>query len=223
MLGILVIMLSCPTFAATIHGSVYDLNLEKMNDVIVNINTEPKQMFVVKNGTYSFNVPEGNYVIQAYYKSDTIQKAEENISIKTDGTYTLDLILFPSLQEEEDLLQGTNLNIDEQYFQKTNYTPWIVGGIILVLILISLILIIVLHGGRVNKKSKENDKTVEKDELHHLIDFIKKQGGRTTQKDIRKEFPSSEAKISLMITELEQKGKIEKIKKGRGNIIILKN
>ena len=32
----------------------------------------------------------------------------------------------------------------------------------------------------------------------------------------------SEAKISLILTELEHKGQIEKVKKGRGNVIILK-
>ena len=36
-------------------------------------------------------------------------------------------------------------------------------------------------------------------------------------------FPDSEAKISLVLTELEAKGKIKKIKKGRGNIIIWNN
>jgi len=33
----------------------------------------------------------------------------------------------------------------------------------------------------------------------------------------------SEAKISLILTELEHKGKIEKIKKGRGNVIVVRN
>jgi uncharacterized membrane protein len=52
--------------------------------------------------------------------------------------------------------------------------------------------------------------------------IIKEEGGRTTQKDIRKKIPLSEAKVSLMISELEAKGKIQKIKKGRGNIIVVK-
>ena len=43
-----------------------------------------------------------------------------------------------------------------------------------------------------------------------------------TQKDIRKSIPFSEAKVSLILADLEHTGKIEKIKKGRGNIIILK-
>ena len=59
-------------------------------------------------------------------------------------------------------------------------------------------------------------------DIAKLIEFLKKEGGRTTQKDIRNEIPLSEAKISLMISELEHKGIIDKVKKGRGNIILLK-
>jgi len=53
------------------------------------------------------------------------------------------------------------------------------------------------------------------------MDIIKKEDGRTTQKEIRKQLPLSEAKVSLIITELEEKGVVKKIKKGRGNVIIL--
>ena len=55
-----------------------------------------------------------------------------------------------------------------------------------------------------------------------IIKILIQEGGRTTQKGIRKQIPLSEAKISLMIAELEHKGIVDKIKKGRGNIIILK-
>jgi len=72
------------------------------------------------------------------------------------------------------------------------------------------------------KVAKEVEKTELKDEAKDIIDFIKSKGGRTTQKEIRRKFPSSEAKISLIISELENKGVVEKIKKGRGNIILLK-
>lgn len=54
-----------------------------------------------------------------------------------------------------------------------------------------------------------------------IVEFIKNEDGRTTQKEIRKNFDLSEAKISLIISELESKGAIKKIKKGRGNIILL--
>ncbi len=56
-----------------------------------------------------------------------------------------------------------------------------------------------------------------------VLAFVMSEDGQTTQKEIRKRFPLSEAKISLMISELEAEGHIEKIKKGRGNIILLKS
>jgi uncharacterized membrane protein len=59
------------------------------------------------------------------------------------------------------------------------------------------------------------------EDLTKITDLLKKNNGRMTQKAIRKEFPLSEAKISLMIAELEALGKIKKIKRGRGNIIVL--
>ena len=84
--------------------------------------------------------------------------------------------------------------------------------IALVIVFLGIIISIIPH----------YSKLMNTEEDHEILRFIKEKGGRVTQKDIRKRFPSSEAKISLLISELEHKGKLEKIKKGRGNIIILK-
>lgn len=59
-------------------------------------------------------------------------------------------------------------------------------------------------------------------ELQSIIAVLKNEDGRATQKELRRHIPCSEAKMSMMLTELEHKGRIERIKKGRGNIIILK-
>ena len=75
---------------------------------------------------------------------------------------------------------------------------------------------------RREKKNEHAGSENTSNDLDALIKIIKQEGGRATQKDIRKNMPLSEAKISLMIAELQHKGTIEKIKKGRGNIIILK-
>lgn len=59
--------------------------------------------------------------------------------------------------------------------------------------------------------------------LDETVEIIKKHGGRIYQKELRKEMLHlSESKVSLILTELEHKGRIEKIKKGRGNAVILK-
>jgi uncharacterized membrane protein len=59
------------------------------------------------------------------------------------------------------------------------------------------------------------------DDLREVIRIIEKSGGRITQLDLRKALPCSEAKVSLMVTDLESRGIVKKVKKGRGNVIIL--
>ena len=81
-----------------------------------------------------------------------------------------------------------------------------------------------VKNGAIDNKSKiEKTPFTGEFDINKIVDILKKEGGRATQKDIRKEAPLSEAKISLMIAELEHKGIIKKIKKGRGNIIVLEN
>lgn len=203
--------------AATLQGSIFDFSLEPLSDAVIEIDTEPKQIKVAKDGKYEFELDPGDYVIKAAYSNDLDLYYEQNITIKDkDGRYNVDLILLPLLDNEEDYedLEGV---FDEENKQPST-------GLIIILTLISTFSILHLLRWFTSKKhniKKEIPAETEGD-LDELIDFIKKEGGRVTQKDIRKKFPLSEAKISLMITELEHKGILEKIKKGRGNIIILK-
>ncbi|MBW3001632.1 hypothetical protein KY338_00560 [Candidatus Woesearchaeota archaeon] len=223
---ILIILVSSTVFAATIDGSIYDIELNELSNVVVEINTTPKQSFVSKNGVYSFDVPVGEYTITAKHEQGT---AEERIRVNDEGKYNIDLILFPDFSEDVALLNESDLKIEtfEQPGQK-NYSLYYLFGFIIVMII--LIAVIFNFKKKLEKKLKQEIKEIknikkeenlEKD-LKELVAFIKKEGGRTTQKDIRTNFPQSEAKISLMVSELEHKGKIKKIKKGRGNIITLR-
>ena len=198
-----ILLLTIPiASAAQIQGTVYNNYLEP-STAVVEINTEPIQKLVVKN-SYKFNVPLGTYTITAKYNN---LKIEEIVTITKEGIYTLDLIMFPSFEEEESLLE---FDINTEYEKKSNWFYW--------LIVIGLILIVISKFIPRKKKKiiKEEDELTKK-----LLKFIKDKDGRVTQKEIRKQFPLSEAKISLVITELEHKGKIQKIKKGRSNIIVL--
>ncbi len=58
-------------------------------------------------------------------------------------------------------------------------------------------------------------------DLQEILDILKSQGGRMTQKDMRKRLKYSEGKVSLMLLDLEKRGKIRKFKKGRGNVLFL--
>ncbi len=208
---------------ATIHGKVFTYSLKSAENSIVSINTVPKQMVVSTDGTYSFTVPVGNYTISATLKDelDIIKFfVEANISVVDEGDYVRDLILFPyerldELDLDEDLEQEF---IEEEEEPLPLGTRLIISGFLLIILGIIVWLAI-------KDKGKKRDllgidrPSDEYDEIADLLAFIRK-NRRVTQKDIRKEFPLSEAKISLMITDLESQGRIRKIKRGRGNIIV---
>ena len=204
----LLIILSTSVCAATIQGNVYDFSLEPVTNAIVEINTAPHQIIVAKDGLYSFNVPAGKYTISAESQE---QYMEENITIVSEGKYILDLILLPNLDYEEamlDSLEDSEFSEIEIEDEPKNHRIVIIIGIV------ALAAIVALLFRRKKKPSAEMDPP-----LKRILQFIEKQGGRTTQKDIYKEFPWSESKISLMLDELESKQLIRKVKKGRSNLI----
>lgn len=224
-LPVLLVLASSMVLAANIEGTIYDIELDTVKNAIVEIDTVPTQSFVSKNSTYSFEVPVGDYTITARHEQGVVQ---EQVTIKEDGRYNIDLILFPDFSEEVELLEESDLDVGTAYTEEPNYSLYYLLGSVVVLAV--LIAVIFSYKKKLETKLKEEIKEIraikteedlEKD-LKELVAFIKKEGGRTTQKDIRRNFPQSEAKISLMISELEHKGKIKKIKKGRGNIITLK-
>ena len=158
-----------------------------------------------------------------FYKESVTASSQENITVKQDGSYVLDLILFPEIEEG---VGNMDVNIDENLIEsgKDDSAIWLV----IFLALIMSLAISFFYYKRVKKdretgtSNKKAEESYEDNDLKNMVGMIKSEGGRTTQKEIRKQIPLSEAKISLMIAELEHKGTIEKIKKGRGNIIILK-
>ncbi|MEL4305390.1 DUF7343 domain-containing protein [Methanococcoides sp. LMO-2] len=58
-------------------------------------------------------------------------------------------------------------------------------------------------------------------DLQEVLDIIRSGGGRITQKDLRSKLSYSEAKVSLIVSDLENRGLVEKFKKGRGNVILI--
>lgn len=199
---IILILLSIPlAYAATIHGTVYDLTLDPVKNVLVEIDTHPPQKLVSKGGTYQFSLTKGTYTIKAETLSGTNQTAEENIELtENTGDFILDLFLLP---EETGIKQ-----------EKISVLWYIIP---LLIIILNIFYFIIKRKNTQLKPAEE-----ERSDLDKLIKIIKDNGGRITQKELRKHFPISEAKVSLMITELEAKGKLGKIKKGRSNVLILK-
>ena len=213
---ILLLLLLPGALAATISGNVYDLDFVPLKNVVVSIDTIPKQTFVATDGAYSFQVPLGDYTLTASLAtSDGLTPyAKEDVLVQDDGEYTMDLFTFPQLEASEDLdvLDIENQSaLDYPEVSKTPLWPWI----LMIAILIAAIVYILL------RQTKAVDRALPED-LQEMVALIRAQGGRTTQKELRKHMPLSEAKISLMVTDLEERGYLAKVKKGRGNILLLK-
>jgi len=238
---LIILILIKAASGAVLKGSTYDISLNSLNNVIVKVNTEPSQQMIVKEGSYSFNIPQGKYNISAEYFEDNLLKYKDfkEIEIKDDGEFVYDLILFPTFDEEDTLFKDVDFSVPYED-EKINYKLIAVIIIIAIIIVVGgycLYLFYKKNKGKA-KEEKEEKKQEKKpetkstkseitetdnsDEYYTKILKIIKEQKRTTQKEIRKDIPLSEAKISLMIAELEHKGVVEKIKKGRGNIIILK-
>lgn len=195
-----------------IQGKIYDFSLNSI-DAIIEINTTPKQVIVAKNGTYSFTVEAGRYILRAKHAQSGTSISEEILAVN-EGKYRLDLILLPDFEEEE--LEEYSPDLEGLSNDERDFT-WPI-----IVILIAILIIVYA----VKKKQTVIEKHIEvktiATELQHILQFIEKEGGRTTQKDIRRQFNHSEAKISLMLDEMEAKGLVERIKKGRGNVIVKK-
>ena len=221
--------------AATLKGSIYDENLDTAQDVLVEINTVPQQKYLAKTGSYSFDLPPGKYTLTA---KDVQYLITEQVEITSaQGEYLLDLFLLPDFVEEDELWQETQEELPLDTEEKSiSAWSWIIAGIIFAILLGRIIYTRKKYGSLwlFRKRIKaESKKTLEqhKEELSQepgyldqALEIIKKHDGRINQKELRKEMMYlSEAKVSLIVTELEHKEKIEKIKKGRGNVLILKS
>ncbi len=243
-LPLLILLTVSLAVATTLQGTIYNENLEVEQDVLVEIDTLPQQKYLAKEGTYTFEVPPGKYILTA---RKSFSEINEDVEIRdgNDGDkFIFDLFLLPDFAEEDDLWQDS----EEEFFveetddqkegesnMKYDWWRYALAAVILGYALFRIGKYYRKYGSvrKFRKKMKvENRKTLEqhkrdlKREPGHLekaIDIIKKHDGRITQKQLRREMLHlSETKVSLILTELEYRGKIEKVKKGRGNVILWK-
>ncbi|MBI4155501.1 hypothetical protein HY498_05460 [Candidatus Woesearchaeota archaeon] len=216
---IVLLYLSLQVSAAEITGKSYSPNLTPLKNVIVEINTQPEQI-VVTDPSYTFTVNPGEYTLKARYENEERYYLEENLTVKQEGKFSHDLILFYSLEEEEVPLPD---------LEDINFTtkPKKLDFAYLIVFMIAVLLGLLSYKFIKKSKSKEIKETKPqevqeiKEDLTQVLEILKQNNGRMNQKDLRKQLMLSEAKVSLMVSELESLNKLKRIKKGRANIIIL--
>ena len=210
------------SLAATVHGTVYDwYTFEPLNDVIVFVNSTPTQQLISKDGNYSFQLPIGNYQITAkYYENNSLLlESTDKVSVVSDGNYLMDIIMFPAIDLGEPLFNETDPNLDEQYLF-TDQNNWMN----IAFFSIALTAVVLLLASKIRtRKNEPGEALAEKPaklskEARQVLEIVQREQ-RLTQKELRKKLPWSEAKVSLIVADLDERGMIKKIKKGRGNII----
>lgn len=206
--------LAMDAHAAKISGFAYDYTLSPLDNVVIEVNTSPTQKYIAKDGAYYYDLPPGEYTLTAkYYEDDHLKYfAEEPIEINKDGFFVVDLILLPT-EEEPSLIQGINTKVTG-FFQNGSLIGYI--GLAVGLISLGAVFYVLWR-----LKRQKHEGPAEEDDVEKQVLGILKKEKRVTQKEIRKRLPMSEAKISLVLSELEERGVLKKIKKGRGNIIVL--
>lgn len=230
----MLLLLIPATYGAKVSGFIYDKELNIVQDVVIEINSTPNQRQISRNGGYSFDVEPGNYSIIASLSQNYVTKtiAQEEITVTGNGEFIVDLVIFPDIDLEQDFKP---------------YRVYLLFFGLAILIFVAIFTGYKWYKRRKNsnkenkieykihydhegdQKTQENIEPIkvqyesDDDKLKRkILTLISENDNQISQKELRKKIPLSEAKISQVITELTNEGKIQKIKQGRINIIIIK-
>ena len=207
-------------YAATIYGNIYDPDLNQIKGrVEVEVDSSPRQYQVSTDGTYSFFLLVGKYTIKAKYEEHGRLKyiAEERIVVRDEGRFIHDIVMYPSPEEEERLLNKTLEEPgDGSNGKQTIFLFVIIGSVFVISILLVVYFlkkekkkehiqgkeersfsVIEEKGGGSSEsfdETKKEEEVESPESLDTIIKIIKENNGRITQKDIRKQIPLSEAR-----------------------------
>ncbi|HIH70385.1 helix-turn-helix transcriptional regulator [Methermicoccus shengliensis] len=218
LLLVLLCAMPCASAAALVHGTVYQWDtLEPLPNVVIEVNTTPHQVMVSTTGTYSLFLDNGTYRIEASYIVDgmPVLYASDVITVRGDGEYVLDLLLFPPEDIAPELPDiAPELPEAQQNEGVPLYALLAIAGTAFAVLYVML--------NRTSVRMAKVNAPYLPDDISKALDIIERAGGRITQKELRAELGSSEAKVSLLVSEMEHRGLVEKVKVGRGNVIYLR-
>ncbi len=193
------VLVSIPSLAATITGNIYGPELERVAAVI-EVNTTPPTR-IVANGSYSLELPEGTYSLVAR-TLDGQYSSEDTIRVSGNGSARFDIVAIPSMDIEH--VPSIDPGIDD------NGAAWPVLLGIPVAVAAAIAVAVV---GRRRIRGDMDEHAMK------AVEILKGEG-RMLQKELRRRLGLSEAKVSMIVAELEHAGLIKKIKKGRGNVLV---
>ena len=204
----LLLLIPAIAFSATIYGDIYGPSLERI-PAVIEVNTTPPTR-IVANVSYSLSLGNGTYSIRAF-SLDKEYVYEDSITISGNSSTRFDIILLPSLEPmdvpELDVSMGNGRGLPAGFLA--------LG--------ISVLLLVAGSYSVFARFLMQRKQTPSLDDHARKAVEILSREGRMLQKDLRRELGLSEAKVSMIVAELEEAGIVKKIRKGRANIVVFKS
>lgn len=125
---------------ANVHGTAYEWDtFDPLNNTLIEVNSTLSQSFVAKYGLYSFELPNGTYLVTAsHFEGDQLlYYDEEVIAISDNGSYVVDLLLLPAYLNATD--------VDDNVYKDTGSSA---GAVIISLIVTSIFLMGLFYSSR---------------------------------------------------------------------------
>ncbi|MFQ6051049.1 MAG: helix-turn-helix transcriptional regulator [Candidatus Hydrothermarchaeota archaeon] len=228
---VMLLLIVYPCFSIHIEGKAFHWStFQPLPSTIVRVyrnSTLTDQVICDQNGYYKLDLPPGRYIFVAFTVNQSggiSYFTQMNITLLKEKEITrLDLPMFPKLEDifpeiEKLPYEIENLPDIEEYstidFEMNNKFDFIY-------FIIFLSMIILLLAFLYFRREKYVREDLTDDEIR-IINILKTHGKEMFQTDLTKEIGYSPAKVSLILSALEEKGIIEKRAKGRANIISLR-
>jgi len=246
-----VLLLAQGAFAATLKGTVFDSHLQPVQAIVQINTTPTQTFvaqngsffFEVPKGFFKLTAAAGNKSVSE--TASVVSEGIFNVDMIVLG-FESPPLTFPNVSEESGLENGGN-NATAPPAQQTAAAPFDWGLVYAALFAIVAGALFFFHRelrktlGEFTKLRK--DVSRQNNHLHKtasrvpaakpaaysgltdlqqkIMEELRKSDGRINQKELRKLIPFSEAKVSIELDFLEEKGLVKKFKKGRGNVIVL--
>ena len=171
---LILIILTSLSYGATLHGTIYDKDFDKVSNIIIEINSTPIQRQISRDGDYSFELKNGDYKLIGFIntKEGIEIIAEETVIINSeDAYYRVDLFTKENTSYKLDHNLSTNSTNTSGSNDNNNYNNKLIATILILTIIIIIITTILIIKSR--KKKKEIKPVVEFEvelDAHKIID-----------------------------------------------------
>ncbi len=196
------LILLATAHAAFLYGDIHASDSHTLNQTMIRIEGDFTYQLVTDKQNYSIFLPDGNYSVRAEafdQYGDVAYSDSESVRVGTEDQ-RLDLVLRPAMNTQLVVLAFT------------------------VFLLVAVFLW--ARGLRASKKEAYapverpiEDRPPLDDEAKKILSYLDSVEGRANQKEMKEALGFSDAKLSLILTELEHEGRVKRFKRGRGNVV----